>query len=228
MEIQQESETARFLAVSEICRIYWDPIFAFVKRKGYAPSDAEDFTQEFFRRLLEHDSLLSVDRTKGRLRSYLLTAVSRLLTEDWRKRNAKKRGGGVPDESIEGNAEEHRYGREPRDCVTPEHHFERQWAVAVIDESLNRLSAEYARKGASALFEALQASLMGDGDALPYAAVANELHLTEGSVKVAAFRLRKRFRELIREEISNTVGDPSEVDEELDYLFRVLSRENLP
>ncbi len=223
MEMREDSETARFRALSELCRIYWYPIYAFVRRKGYRPPDAEDFTQEFFRRLLVHDSLIAVDRSKGRLRSYLLTSVSRLITEDWRKRSAQKRGGGAVPLSIEAAAAEHRYSLEPAASVTPESLFERRWALAIVDEAHKRLSAEYARLNRSPLFEALEESLLGEAQAVPYAEVARRFNLTEGSVKVAAFRLRKRFRELIREEIARTVDDAADIDVELRYLFCLLA-----
>ncbi|HUF63794.1 MAG TPA: sigma factor [Verrucomicrobiales bacterium] len=223
LEMQEDSETTRFRALSELCRIYWYPIYAFVRRKGYRPADAEDFTQEFFRRLLAHDSLVAVDRSKGRLRSYLLTSVSRLITEDWRKRSAQKRGGGSLPVSIEAAAAEHRYALEPAESVTPEHLFERRWALAILDEAHGRIAVEYARLNRSKLFEALEDCLLGEAQAVPYAEVARRVNLTEGSVKVAAFRLRKRFRELIREEISHTVDDSADVESELQYLFRLLA-----
>lgn len=210
-------QAERSLAI--LCENYWFPLYAFIRRAGNSAQDAQDLTQGFFVRLLDKRFLAAADRQKGRFRTFLLTAVKRFLANEHDRATAKKRGGGqtiVPLETLEA-----RYAREPADTLTPERIFERQWALALLEQVLARLQAEMAASGKATLFEALKGSLtvgLADG----YAAVAERLEMTEGAVKTAAHRLRRRYRELLREEISQTVTRPEEIEEEIRYLFDCL------
>ena len=209
-------------ALEKLCRAYWYPLYAYVRRRGYSPADAEDLTQAFFAWLLERDWLGRADQQRGRFRSFLLTSLGNFLANEWDKARAQKRGGGrvVP---LQRDEAETRCAREPVDHLTPEQSFEWRWALTLLDQVMNRLSAEFARDGKEALFEALKPCLLGERTAQPYAALASTLAMTEGSVKVSVYRLRQRYRQLLRDEIANTVAKPEEVEEEMCHLFAVLA-----
>ncbi len=202
-----------------MCENYWFPVYAFVRRAGHSAEDAQDLTQEFFVRLLDKHFLAAADRKKGRFRTFLLTAVKRFLANEYDRIQAKKRGGGQTILSLEGL--EARYCREPADTLTPERIFERQWALSLLDQVLARLQAEMTADGKAALFDALKDHLTGSQSA-GYATTAARLGMTEGAVKAAAHRLRQRYRELLREEIAQTVASPDEIEEEIRYLFTCL------
>jgi RNA polymerase sigma factor (sigma-70 family) len=206
-------------ALATLCESYWFPVYAFVRRAGHSAQDAQDLTQEFFVRLLDKQFLAAADRKKGRFRTYLLTAVKHFLANEYDRTRAKKRGGGQTILSLEGL--EARYCQEPADRLTPERIFERQWALALLDQVLARLQAEMAADGKAALFDAIKGHLTG-GESVSYATTAASLGMTEGAVKVAAHRLRQRYRELLREEIAHTVASPDEIEEEVRYLFTCL------
>ncbi len=210
-------------ALETLCRIYWRPLYAYVRRRGYSPADAEDLTQEFFARLLERDWLGRVDQQRGRFRTFLLTSISNFLANEWDKTRTQKRGGGKI-VSLQGKAEETGFIQEPADQFTPEQSFEWRWALTLLDQVMNRLGAGFTQDGRADLFEALKPCLLGERTAQPYAALAANLAMTEGSVKVAVHRLRQRYRQLLRDEIAHTVVNPEEVEEELRYLFAVLAR----
>lgn len=210
-------------ALAKLCQSYWYPLYAYVRRRGYSPEDAEDLTQEFFARFLEQNWVERADREKGRFRTFLLSAMSYFLSNEWDKARAQKRGGGVPLLPLEFDVAETRYSREPVDNVTPEQHFERRWVLALLEQVLNRLRTEYEQDGKAELFAALNPCLVGDGTSQPYAALAAKLGMSEGAVKSAVHRLRQRYRQLLREEIANTVAGPAEVDGELRHLFAVLA-----
>ncbi|NLY00922.1 MAG: sigma-70 family RNA polymerase sigma factor [Rhodopirellula sp.] len=212
------AEAGRALAV--LCENYWFPVYAFVRRAGHSAEDAQDLTQEFFVRLLDKHFLAVADRNKGRFRTFLLTAVKRFLANEYDRLQAKKRGGGQTIVSLDGL--EARYCQEPADTLTPERIFERQWALTLLDQVLARLQAEMAADGKAALFDALKGHLTGS-QAVSYATTAAGLRMTEGAVKVAAHRLRRRYRELLREEIAQTVASPDEIEEEVRYRFTCLS-----
>lgn len=209
-------------ALEKLCQTYWYPLYVYARRRGYVPADAEDLTQAFFARLLERDWLEGADRQRGRFRSFLLTSFSRFLANEWDKARRQKRGGGrivsMPFEAADTHC-----GREPVDRLTPEQSFEWRWALALLDQVMNRLAAEFAQDGKRELFELLKPCLLGERTAQPYAILAAKLAMTEGSVKVAVHRLRRRYRELLRDEIAQTVVKPEEVEEELRYLFAVLA-----
>ncbi len=210
-------------ALSTLCASYWFPLYAYVRRRGYGPEDAQDLTQEFFARLLERDWLGQADRERGRFRTFLLSALSHFLANEWDKAKARKRGGAVKFVPIQLNRAETRYGQEPADSSTPEQIYERRWAVTLLDRVLEHLQQEYAAESKSEFLETLKPCLLGEGDHQPYATLASKLGLSEGALKVAIHRVRKRYRQLLREEIAHTVATPAEVQEEMQHLLRVLA-----
>ena len=210
-------------ALEKLCRTYWQPIYAFVRRQGHSPHDAQDLTQEFFARLLEKKSLADVDRAKGRFRSFLLASLKHFLANEWDKARAEKRGGGRVLIPIDANAAETTCGVDPADGVTAEKIFERRWALTLLDHVLQRLREEHIRDGKEKLFEQLKLTLTEASRSVPYAEIATRLDMSEGAVKVAVHRLRQRYRELLRAEIAETVTSPAEVEEEIRALFSALA-----
>jgi DNA-directed RNA polymerase specialized sigma24 family protein len=210
-------------ALEKLCQTYWFPLYVYVRRRGYAQADAEDLTQKFFEWLLERNWLEQADQQRGRFRSFLLTSLNRFLANEWDKSQAQKRGGGRI-VSLNFNDAETGYAIEPVDNLTPEQSFEWRWALALLEKVMNRLCAEYADQGKTELFVTLKPCLLGDREAQPYAMLASKMGMTEGSVKVAVHRLRQRYRQLLRDEIANTVATSEEVEEELRHLFAVLAR----
>jgi RNA polymerase sigma-70 factor (ECF subfamily) len=217
-------DTASREALDQLCRIYWRPTYAYVRCKGYSPHDAQDLTQGFFEQLLQNRFLAAAHPTKGRFRSYLLTAVQHHLANCWRYARAQKRGGDCLFVPLDAVTDEGRYGLELADTSNPERAFDCHWALTVLQRVLDRLGAEYQKAGKSAAFEELRDRLMGDTNATPYAQVAAKLGMTESAARMAVNRLRSRFRTLVREEVSHTVADPAGVDEEIGELFAALGR----
>ena len=210
-------------ALAMLCGLYWHPCYAFVRRRGYAADAAFDLTQGFFLRLLEKNDLASVDRERGRFRTWLLAALKHHLANDWHREQAQKRGGGTTRISIDSEDAESQYGRlEPSHDLTPERIFERRWALALLQRALETLRDEYARMGKTALFDRLSGSLTGDKVDATYQAIATDLGMSESNVKVTVHRLRNRYRALIQEEIAQTVEREDEVDDELRYLLAAL------
>jgi RNA polymerase sigma-70 factor (ECF subfamily) len=209
-------------ALEELIRAYWFPLYAFARRAGQAPSEAEDAVQGFFARLLEKKYLAQVDRSKGRFRSFLLAAMKHFLAKERARDRARKRGGGRAAVALDAMDAEARYAVEPADEMTPERLFERQWALAVLEEVLGRLGGEYVEGGKGKLHEAIEPCLTGGAGAINYAQVSRELTMTEGAVRVAVHRLRRRYRDLLREEIAQTVDSPEQVEEEIAYLLNCL------
>lgn len=209
-------------ALESLCGTYWRPLYVYVRRRGYSAEDAEDLTQAFFLWLLERDWLERADQQRGRFRSFLLTSLSNFLSNEWDKARAQKRGGGRV-LSLQREEAERCYGWEPADNMTPEQSFEWRWALTLLDKVMNGLSGEFARGGKAKLFEALKPCLLGQREAQPYNALAAKVGMTEGSVKVAVHRLRQRYRQLLREEIANTVARPEDVEDEMRHLFAVLA-----
>jgi len=203
-------------ALEELCRVYWFPLYTYVRRRGYSPEDAQDLTQTFLARLLEKNWLDVVAPEKGKFRSFLLAALKHFLANEWDRARARKRGGGTVPVSLD---TETRYQREPRDELSPDRLFDRQWALALLEIVLDRLGKEHDTPERRRLFAALRGTLTGDEPAGGYAAAARQLGLNEGAIKVAVHRLRKQYRDLLREEIAQTVADPQEVSEELRSLF---------
>jgi RNA polymerase sigma factor (sigma-70 family) len=209
-------------ALAELCGLYWYPVYAFVRRRGHPADDAGDLTQEFFARLIEKGGIAGADPAKGRFRSYLLGACRHFLANEHDRAAAQKRGGGRAVGSLDLADAERRYAAEPADGRTPEQVFERRWALTLLDGVLAGLRAEYGTAGQGVLFDRLKSSLAGDAG--PYAELAADLGLTEGAVKVAAHRLRRRYRDRLRTAIAETVATPEEVDAEIRDLFAALAR----
>ena len=208
-------------ALVSLCENYWYPLYAYLRRRGYPADQAQDLTQEFFVRVLEGRYLDRADREKGRFRSFLLTSLKFFVADEEDRRRACKRGGGQL-VSLEFAAGEERYQREPADDETPERIFERRWALSVLDRVVEKLRDEFVNHGRPEHFERLKLFLLGQSEA-PYAALAREMNTTEGALKVAVHRLRKRYRELFRQEIEDTVADPADVEPELRNLARALT-----
>ena len=218
------SDTTRAqAALASLCQAYWYPLYSFVRRRGYEAHDAQDLTQEFFARLLEQKWLAQADRERGRFRTFLLAAMGHFLANEWDKARTQKRGGGVQIVPLQLDSAETRYGKEPADPMTPEQGYDRHWALALLEKVLAGLREEHVAAGTEELFDALKPCLVGDSQAQPYAALGARLGMTEGAVKVAMHRLRQRYRQLLREEIAHTVATPDEVNEEMRYLFAVLT-----
>lgn len=211
-------------ALERLCSSYWYPLYAFVRRSGHSPPDAEDLTQEFFARLLEHNWIARADQRKGRFRSFLLMVMKRFLAKEWERAKALKRGGAVRLVPLPLDTAESRYCKEPADMQTPEQVFEKRWAVILLESVLNGLREEYARKGKGTLFQALEPCLIGSPEKQPYAALGSQLGMTEGGARVAVHRLRERYREYLKAEIAHTVACAEEVDDELRHLLRVMAR----
>jgi RNA polymerase sigma factor (sigma-70 family) len=209
-------------ALVSLCENYWYPLYAYLRRRGYPTDQAQDLTQEFFMRLLEGRYLDRADPEKGRFRSFLLTSLKFFVADEGDRERAHKRGGGVL-VPLEFSSGEDRYRREPAHDETPERIFERRWALSVLDRVVEKLRDEFVHHGRAEHFERLKMYLLGQSDA-PYAALAREMNTSEGALKVAIHRLRKRYRDLFRQEIAETVADPGEVESELRYLAAVLTR----
>ena len=207
-------------ALAQLCQRYWYPLYSFVRHRGYALHDAQDLTQAFFAHLLEKRGLGQVDPGRGRFRTFLLAALKNFLANDWERTHAVKRGGGQTILSLDRDSAESRFRLEPSHDLTPDRHFEHQWALTLLDQILGDLRAEYHADGKGALFEGLKAVLTGEPAS--YADVAAKLQRSEGAIKVAAHRLRHRYRELIRARIAETVS-AEDVEDELRHLLAVLS-----
>lgn len=212
-------------ALSELCRTYWYPLYAYVRRRVDDFHEAQDLTQAFFARLLEKEYLKDVDPERGKFRSFLLAAMKHFLSKEWKRARARKRGGGRIPLSLDFQAAEGKYRLEPADVVTPERLYERRWALTLLDQVVGQLQQELAAAGKPALFEHLKAFLTSKQESPPYRQVADQLGMTEGAVRVAVHRLRRRYRELMRGQIAQTVSSPEEVDEELRQLFAAVRSE---
>ena len=209
-------------ALATLCDAYWYPIYAFVRRHGHSPEAAQDLTQEFFTYILERDLFAKADPSLGRFRTFLRTVCSRQLADHRDRNNACKRGGGRPALSIDVRDAEGRYGREPAHDLTAERIFNRTWALTLLDRVLDRLRREYDDAGRVATFEELQTALTRLPETDSYATIAGRLGTSEGAVRVAVHRLRRRYGTLLRQEIAATVDDPDEVDDEIRSLFAAL------
>jgi RNA polymerase sigma-70 factor (ECF subfamily) len=210
-------------ALEAICRAYWYPLYAYVRRSGQSPHDAQDLTQEFFCRLLEKRWLDSADREKGRLRTFLVIALKHFISKERRRAAADRRGGGQAHALFDTAFAESRYAADT-DALAPDETFDQQWALALLDLTVNQLRNEFLAAGKPGDFEALKSCLMAERGSIDYAAVAKQLGVKEGAARVAAHRLRKRFREIYREEISQTLADGSDLDSELRHLAAALAR----
>ena len=210
------------VALSTLCETYWYPLYAYVRRQGHQPAEAQDLVQEFFTRLLEKDYLQSADQERGRFRSFLLTILKRFLSNEKKRADAQKRGGGQVILSLDFGSGEERLRLEPADDRTPERLFNRQWVLTLLDHVLSQLGQDYAAKGKTAIFDRLKVYLAASSNTPSYAELSEELEMSESAVKVAVHRLRERYRNILRAEIANTVASDNEVDDELNYLLESL------
>jgi RNA polymerase sigma factor (sigma-70 family) len=224
LNAQRDTSPDARRALEMFCRVYWYPVYAYLRRAGQAPHDAEDLTQEFFARLLEKDWLLAATPEKGRFRTFLLVALKRFVAKEWHRSNAQKRGGAQPHLPLETADAERRYAGEPVEALAADEIYERRWAMTLLDQTLDELSTEFARAGKTADFECLKRWLTADRGQIPYGQLATQLQTSEGAARVAVHRLRKRFRQLFREAIAHTVAEGENVDEEIRHLVGVLSR----
>ncbi len=219
----RDAETTRARqALSSLCQSYWYPLYAYVRRRGANPHDAEDLTQDFFSRLLQNKTLSHLTREGGRFRSFLLKTMNRFLTDQWRRSQAQKRGPGQVI-SIDAGSAESRYAIEPVDTHTPDTLYDRAWALVLLDSVFHRLRNEYASAGKMVLFDQIKFSLTGQRSAIPYAELAGRLNQPENTLKTHVHRLRRRYRELLREEVAQIVPSPADIEEELRSLFRALA-----
>jgi RNA polymerase sigma factor (sigma-70 family) len=211
-------------ALATLCETYWYPLYAFLRGRGSSVEDAQDLTQAFFARVLEKHAIRQADPARGRFRSFLLASLKNFAANERDRDIAKKRGGGVPVVSLEFESAEGRFQLEPASSETPEKIFDRRWALTLLDRVLSRLKAEMVSHGREAQFDRLKAYLTGDQPQLSYAETAADVGMSEGAVKVAVHRLRRHFRDLLRDEIAQTVSSPGEIDDELRHLWAAVGR----
>jgi RNA polymerase sigma-70 factor (ECF subfamily) len=209
-------------SLGELCQAYWYPIYAYIRHRGHSPDAAQDLTQDFFARVLEKGLFAEADPVRGRFRSFLRTVCTHYLANRREWQRAHKRGGGRSLLSIDGSDAETRYAREPAHELTPERIFDRSWALTLLSRVLDQLRWEYEESGRGAILDELGGVLTEDPQAAPYATIAERLGASEGAVRVALHRLRKRYGVLLRREIGATVHDPSAVDDEIRSLFAAL------
>lgn len=209
-------------ALEALCRDYWFPLYAFLRRRGYGPDEAQDYTQGFFAHMLEKQDLCRADPNRGRFRSFLLAMLKHFAADTREQAQAQKRGGGKNVVSLDLAEAEARYAAEPTHQLSPEKLFERYWALTVLSRTMARLKQD-AAMDKPLLFEQLKAHLGGQADAVPYRDLAARLNMSEGAIKVAVHRLRKRYRELLCEEVAQTVSTPEEVEDEIRALFTALA-----
>ena len=221
---REEEGTVARDALASLCTAYWYPLYGFVRGRGYSPHDAEDLTQEFFRRFLEKNTLSNVNPARGRFRSFLLACLKHFLANEWERAHAQRRGGGQAPIPLDYGEGETRLSLEPADPVTPDALFEKRWAFAVLEHTIKALHAEYAAKGKSDIFEELSGFLPGGRGSESRAELAAKKGIRVGAVDVAVHRLRQRFGALLREQVAHTVASENEVDEEIRYLMSVLGR----
>jgi DNA-directed RNA polymerase specialized sigma24 family protein len=209
-------------ALATLCELYWYPLYSYLRRRGQSAEDAQDLTQGFFARLLEKQGLQVVDRSRGRFRSFLLASLDHYVSNERDHAHAQKRGGSTPPISLDIALAEDFYIREPADPWTPEKIFDRNWALALLGRVLARLGGEMQAEGKGELFNALQGYLSGEEAPASYQEVGKSLRMSDGALRVAVHRLRRRYRTLLYDEIAQTVATPEEIDLELQYLIDAL------
>jgi RNA polymerase sigma-70 factor (ECF subfamily) len=211
-------------SLEKLCRLYWPPLYAFIRRQGESPEDAQDLTQEFFLRLLDKDYLKAVEQGKGRFRSFLLASLKHFLSNERDKARAQKRGGGHFPLPLDFSSAETHLHFQPTDNITPETIFERRWATTLLEQTLSRLRREYAAEGKEPLFEQLKTTLTEGRGTVAYSTLAVTLNISEAAVKMAVHRLRRRYRECLRAEIAQTVAAPDEIEDELRHVMGVFAK----
>ena len=210
-------------ALAELCQTYWFPLYAYVRRRGHSKEDAEDSVQAFFARLLEKNFLAGVANEKGKFRAFLLASLKHFLANEWDKTQAQKRGGGAAHLSLDWQTADTKFQVAATNEPSPDKAFDREWALALLAKVIERLQKECAADGKGKLFEQLKTFLMAGGGDSAQSEVAKSLGMEEGAVRVAVHRLRKRYRQLLRDEIANTLADAAQVDEEMRALFRAFA-----
>jgi DNA-directed RNA polymerase specialized sigma24 family protein len=211
------------MALEELCRTYWYPLYAYVRRQGYSKEDAEDLTQAFFACFLAKNYLEKLSSEKGRFRAFLLASLKHFLANEWDRTNRQKRGGGVAPLSLDWQDADTRFRIDPADHLSPDKLFDRAWAVTLLERVIAHLAEENAAEDKVRLFERLRPFLMVGSSAIPYAQAAVQLGMNEGAVRVAVHRLRRRYRELLRQEIGQTLAKPERIEEEIQALFRAFA-----
>jgi RNA polymerase sigma-70 factor (ECF subfamily) len=209
-------------ALETLCRLYWPPLYAYVRRSGYSPEEAQDLTQGFFERFLQKQYFEHVDQVRGRFRTFLLTALKHYLVNEWVKAGRQKRGGGQAAFSLDTRDAEQDYGAELADHLSPDKIYERRWAITMLDRVLHSLQQDYEENKKARLFTDLKDYIWGERGGTPYTEVAANLQMTEAAIKVAVHRMRQKFGEMLRSEIAQTVASPTEVDEELRHLIAIV------
>jgi len=209
-------------ALDELCRAYWFPLYVYVRKRGVSPEDAEDVTQGYFAALIDRGYLTQVDRERGKLRSFLLTTLKHYLADEWSKASALKRGHGQRPVSIDAANAEERYAMEPVDEASPDRLFDRRWALTLLDNVLTALRADYASAGQERMFDGLKKFLAWNSASEAYRETAAELGMKENAVRVAVFRLRRRYGDLLRDQVADTVTSPDEVPAELEQLLSLM------
>ena len=208
-------------AMEQLCHTYWYPLYAYVRRRGHSVEEAQDLTQEFFARFIEKEWVTAADANKGQFRTFLLTAVGRFLAKEWRHATTAKRGGGqvlIPLDELA----ESRYAREPASEAAPDKLYECRWALSVFEQALSKLRERYAAVGRAAHYDRLKGFLSTQPDEGDYARLARELQLTRGAIAAAVYRMRQHYRQLVRDEVAQTVNSPEEFDEEMRWLLNTL------
>ncbi len=212
-------------ALEELCGAYWYPLYAYVRRRGHSREDAEDLTQSFFAKFLEGKNLSGLDAQRGRFRAFLLAALKHFLANEWDKTQRQKRGGGVPHLSLDWGTADSQFQLAAKATVSPDLAFDREWAVTLLARTLDDLRAQSVTEGNAAQFDLLKPYLTADGGEAPQADIAAQLGMEPGAVRAALHRLRRRYRQILRHEVAETLADPAQADEELRALFAAF-REN--
>ncbi len=212
------------VALEELCGTYWFPLYAYVRRHGYSREDAEDLTQSFFARFLQKNYLEKLSAEHGRFRAFLIASLKHFLANEWDRSNRQKRGGGIANLSLDWQDADARYHIDPADDLSPDKIFDRAWAVTLLERVISRLRDENVVEGKAVAFDRLKPFLTVGRNEIPYAKAAVELSMTEGAIRVAVHRLRRQYRELLRDEIGQTLSDPAQVDEEIRTLFSAFTR----
>ena len=219
----QAGDTQSSAALETLCRAYWKPLYAFVRRQGVNPDEAMDMTQGFFTRLLEKDWMAAADQERGRFRNYLMTSIKHFMSNEWAKQRAKKRGGGCRFIPIDAETAETQYRLDPVDTRSPERTYERQWALTVLEQVMDSLHQDYQERDKAAQFESLKPCLVLGSQQQPYAELAQKLETTEGAVRVMVHRLKQQYRHQLRHHIAQTVASADEVEQEMQHLFQALT-----
>jgi len=210
-------------SLSRLCQTYWYPLYYYIRRLGHSPEDAQDLTQGFLARLVHKDYLKGVKQEKAKFRSFLLVALKGFLANEWDRAHRLKRGGGQELVSFDAQNTENRFLVEPVEEMSPEKAFERRWALALLSQVLSRLETEFCASNKAPLFQELKGFLSGEETGSSYAELGQRFGMSEANVKVTVHRLRRRYRELLREEVTTTVSSPEEINEEIRHLFATLS-----